>query len=192
MIIDKKVTVAWNPSNKERYENIGYKFTKYGDKFSIKVSDLSHGSHEEVNRKCDFCGEISLVRYSNIFESKTIASRCSSCSNKIHNLSRSIENALIGNDDGLSYNSIRNLHPSIYLDEAIRILIKKEKITKHQKYNHYFENVVEAKEENTISSFKGRISSGTKPITLSEATDALKPKFMDQFLKIFGLKRVEK
>ena len=35
----------------------GYLFTKMGDPISIKVEDMSHGSQEKIDVKCDICGK---------------------------------------------------------------------------------------------------------------------------------------
>jgi hypothetical protein len=45
--------MKWNGKTKERYEAKGYRWTKSGDEFEIKVEDLSCGSHALVEVKCD-------------------------------------------------------------------------------------------------------------------------------------------
>lgn len=57
MILDKEVEVRWHASNKNYYVTRGYQFTKYKDKFSVRVEDLPKGSHAKVLVQCDYCGE---------------------------------------------------------------------------------------------------------------------------------------
>lgn len=49
--------MTWMPNNKKHYESKGYIFTKYKDKFSIKVEDISHGSGICIDVLCDICGD---------------------------------------------------------------------------------------------------------------------------------------
>ena len=48
--------VKWNGSNKKYYTDLGYKFTKLGDKFYVKIEDLSKGSTSKIKYACDSCG----------------------------------------------------------------------------------------------------------------------------------------
>ena len=52
-LISQVILVKWNSTNKKHYESKGYKFTKMGDEFEIKVKDLSNGSGVKVEVKCD-------------------------------------------------------------------------------------------------------------------------------------------
>ncbi|MFC0903840.1 HNH endonuclease [Clostridium sp. MT-14] len=45
--------MKWNPNNKRWYESKGYKWTKNGDEFDVKVEDLSKGSNAKVQVQCD-------------------------------------------------------------------------------------------------------------------------------------------
>lgn len=53
MLLDKTIKIKWHPNNKETYTGKGYIFTKWKDEFEIKVEDLTDGSHNLVNIKCD-------------------------------------------------------------------------------------------------------------------------------------------
>lgn len=63
MIVTKVVNVSWNPRNKKIYEELGYKFTKIGDKFLIPIKHLPKGSQIKVEVKCDYCGLIKKIAY---------------------------------------------------------------------------------------------------------------------------------
>jgi len=58
LLISTEIETKWNPKTKKYYESLGYKYTKIGDSFFVKVSDLKDGSNERVLCKCDYCGEI--------------------------------------------------------------------------------------------------------------------------------------
>ena len=48
MILTKELDIKWVPSSKKYYEEKGYKFSKLGDTFTVKVEDLSRSSHYKV------------------------------------------------------------------------------------------------------------------------------------------------
>ena len=52
MILTKELDIKWAPSSKKHYEEKGYKFTKLGDLFTIKVEDLTKSSHHKIYRHC--------------------------------------------------------------------------------------------------------------------------------------------
>ena len=56
-LISKTVIMKWNPSNKKYYEELGYVYTKMGDKFEVKVEDLTKGSNVKVECICDNCSK---------------------------------------------------------------------------------------------------------------------------------------
>lgn len=57
MLISKNTITEWNGTTRKWYEEKGYIFTKWGNKFEVKVEDLMDSSHAIVNIKCDGCGE---------------------------------------------------------------------------------------------------------------------------------------
>lgn len=57
MLITKTAQVSWNSKNKKHYTQLGYAFSRMGDKFSVRVEDLSSGSNANVVLKCDYCGK---------------------------------------------------------------------------------------------------------------------------------------
>ena len=57
------IYVTWNSKNKKYYENIGYTFSKFGDKFEVKLEDLTKSSKANVSVICDYCGETVVKSY---------------------------------------------------------------------------------------------------------------------------------
>ena len=57
------VKIQWNSRGKKRYTELGYKFTKMGDYFDVKVKDLSKGSKKKIIALCDYCGEELTTEY---------------------------------------------------------------------------------------------------------------------------------
>ena len=55
MLLSKFATVTWNGVNKKYYESKGYIFTKFNDKFPVKIEDLSDCCTAIVDCKCDVC-----------------------------------------------------------------------------------------------------------------------------------------
>jgi hypothetical protein len=63
MLLSEKVIVKWNHKTKAFYEDKGYVFTKYGDEFSIYLSDLPESSAVKIECKCDYCGDPTEKKY---------------------------------------------------------------------------------------------------------------------------------
>lgn len=57
------VTVKWNNTNRERYEQLGYVYTKRYDSFQVKAKDLPDGSDARIKVICDYCGKEFISRY---------------------------------------------------------------------------------------------------------------------------------
>jgi hypothetical protein len=57
-ILEKEIEISWNVNSKEHYILKGYIFTKYRDKFIVKIENLSKGSNVKVTKICDDCGKI--------------------------------------------------------------------------------------------------------------------------------------
>lgn len=60
MLLTKTVFIKWHGSSKQHYINKGYKFTKFGDEFEVKVEDLQNGNHSVVQVLCDYCLETTM------------------------------------------------------------------------------------------------------------------------------------
>ena len=52
-LISETVEITWQRKMCKYYINLGYKFTKYGDIFEVKVDHLSNSSNVCINVKCD-------------------------------------------------------------------------------------------------------------------------------------------
>ena len=99
MIVDEYVLV--NPIRQSHYyEELGYEIPKYynkdkkkmvikrGTKIYVKVKDLSEKSNVLVNVKCDICGLVLKVRYSNYtrYYDKEYGYSCTKCKEKKKNM----------------------------------------------------------------------------------------------------------
>lgn len=58
MLLSKTVELKWNAKIKKHYVSLGYKFTKMGDTFIVKVNDLTKCSSVKVDVICDYCGRV--------------------------------------------------------------------------------------------------------------------------------------
>ena len=85
-LITKTVKVKWNGKTKKYYEELGYKFTKMGEEFEVKVEDLSRGSKAKVICLCDNCGEDLPWSYKVYNECVKEYGRtyCNKCSKKLY------------------------------------------------------------------------------------------------------------
>lgn len=54
-LTSKTAKVKWNRKIKKHYEELGYKYTKMGEEFEVKVEDLTKGSDSIVYGFCDEC-----------------------------------------------------------------------------------------------------------------------------------------
>jgi len=58
VLITKTIMTQWNPNSRKWYESKGYVYTKWKDKFKVKIEDLPPKSSALVDIECDGCGEI--------------------------------------------------------------------------------------------------------------------------------------
>jgi hypothetical protein len=56
------VEMVWSINNKRHYID-KYEFTKYGDCFLVKVSDLTLGTDKKIKLRCDDCGARKDIRF---------------------------------------------------------------------------------------------------------------------------------
>jgi 5-methylcytosine-specific restriction endonuclease McrA len=64
MIKEENVLTTWSPSNKKFYTELGYLFTKMGDKFFVSSKHLSQKSEVVITAICNSCNrERKLKRY---------------------------------------------------------------------------------------------------------------------------------
>lgn len=64
MIITKSVELCWNPTNKQYYVDLGYVFTRFREKFTIKIEDLQPNSSAKITIECDYCKKNIIRKYS--------------------------------------------------------------------------------------------------------------------------------
>ena len=74
--------VKWGARNKNYYEGLGYRYTKFGDEFEVDVKHLSNGSHAKVECVCDNCGKKLNWHYCDYLiqvkkDEKTYCNKCS-------------------------------------------------------------------------------------------------------------------
>lgn len=81
MLISKEVTLKWNAKIKKHYVDLGYKYTKMGDEFKVKIEDLTKGSSAKVDVICDYCGQIYQVSWYSYYKLKQKENNTDCCSN---------------------------------------------------------------------------------------------------------------
>ena len=79
MIVSKMAKLQWNGNNKEYYEGKGYTFTKYRDLFEVKIDDLPPNTHAKVMVKCETCGAIRELSYSDARNKLGNGNMCLKC-----------------------------------------------------------------------------------------------------------------
>lgn len=78
MLLTETVEMRWNSKNKQRYIDRGYNYTKMKDIFTMRVSDLSEGSMEKIQYKCEDCNKIITTAYSSYLNNREdICNHCS-------------------------------------------------------------------------------------------------------------------
>ena len=71
MLVSTEVQLIWGCRNRKKYEEKGYKFTKYGDLFTVKIEDIDGSSPRcYVDVSCDYCGKVYQMQYANYVRSK--------------------------------------------------------------------------------------------------------------------------
>ena len=77
MIIDEFIRIKIDNKNRKYYENLGYIID---NEITINIKDLSKGSHQKINVKCDYCGKQKTLEYryyiSNIKKANKFACSC--------------------------------------------------------------------------------------------------------------------
>lgn len=63
MLLNTYAIQKWNSKNKKHYVDKGYIFTAMGDKFQVKIEDLTPSSKAVVEVKCDYCGTVVQKTY---------------------------------------------------------------------------------------------------------------------------------
>lgn len=63
LIPNQMIEIKWGRTNSSHYKNLGYEFTKLGDKILVHAEDLLPSSKAIVRVECDDCGEITTTTY---------------------------------------------------------------------------------------------------------------------------------
>lgn len=82
LVENQLVEVKWHPSNKQRLESLGYKYTGIGTSVYVKIEDVSNGSKSFVEVICDYCGRHYNKRYKDYFAQRQNGKDC--CCNCTH------------------------------------------------------------------------------------------------------------
>ena len=78
IIADDHTLMKWWGTNKRYYVDLGYSFTKIGDFFKCRVSDLPKSSPCNVSIECPICHKTRKMKYSNLIRyGHTICNGCS-------------------------------------------------------------------------------------------------------------------
>lgn len=82
-MIDLEQTIEkhWISNTKKYYEEKGYKYTKMGDSFEVKLYDVTKGSQDIVVATCDLCGNQYYPIYGNYnrYHQRSMIDCCGKC-----------------------------------------------------------------------------------------------------------------
>ena len=82
IIEDQDISIKITSKNIKHFIDCGYEDIKVGDTIIGKVTDLSKGSDTKVDVKCDYCGKIIKVNYSDYNRYKYDKYSCKKCRQK--------------------------------------------------------------------------------------------------------------
>ena len=99
-MVDKEQLVEqrWNARNKKYYVSLGYTYTKMGDPFMVKYTDLTPSSTALIKMVCDHCGKemyIPRLRYER-YLSKELGDYCGDCKHIKANFGKQANLMIIG------------------------------------------------------------------------------------------------
>jgi G:T-mismatch repair DNA endonuclease (very short patch repair protein) len=60
VIKDQIVEIRWSGNNRKYYEELGHTYSKQGDTFVVKISEVKNGSSVNVKIVCDHCGKLDI------------------------------------------------------------------------------------------------------------------------------------
>ena len=99
MILSETVKLRWNGKAIPYYTSKGYKYTKQGDEFDVKVKDLSHSSIAKILVKCDCCGKEKYLKYGVYYRyERNGVYLCNKCANLKKDIKKSFYDWCIEND----------------------------------------------------------------------------------------------
>lgn len=131
LVKNQKVEVSWHPSTRKHYEELGYKFTKYRDIFTVPAEQLSKGSEHKVEVMCDYCENVIIKQWyhyqQSLNDSIIQKDACNSCktikgfSNTQYRTKKKVEKTNLLNSGRQGYNHKTPLTE----DEVVDILDKR-------------------------------------------------------------------
>jgi hypothetical protein len=148
-IVNEEIILKWNPTIIKYYTEKGYRYTKTGDSFIVRLEDLNENSNVDVEVRCDYCDKQYTKRYKNIFtsinKSYTHTYACRQCQNKKileENVIKQELGLLTRNDRGywlIKENRLKELQSFITNNNTIDFLATKDRtlysaIFLHDKY----------------------------------------------------------
>lgn len=141
MLIDTEVKMKWLKQTKAYYIEKGYVFTKIGEEFIVKTSDLPKGSHKKVRVKCDTCGEIIEKTYRDYLKGQSyddgFGDLCSKCSYKRAYMQNLKKNGGIGLQSAKIKEKVKQTNLERYGEEYPMMnkeVYKKVRSTQNDKY----------------------------------------------------------
>ncbi|QIG62564.1 protein of unknown function DUF4379 [Sporosarcina phage Lietuvens] len=75
MILDKTVEIPWSNRSRQHFVDKGYKYTRTGERFEVKVGDLQRGSEVAVACSCDYCGKRIEKPYKKLLISRELVAK---------------------------------------------------------------------------------------------------------------------
>ena len=95
MLLDEFTLVRWNSRNKKHYENLGYTYTKRGEEFLIKTTELPNGSEQLVRVQCFKCHSVLSIVYKDYVKRVNVTYCCNKCKNHKEDLTGKTVNGII-------------------------------------------------------------------------------------------------
>lgn len=78
IIVTECVEMTWCTANIKYYQDLGYEFTRFYDKFQCLVCDLPPGSNKKVLVECPVCSNQRSIRYKSVIDyGNTLCQGCS-------------------------------------------------------------------------------------------------------------------
>lgn len=100
MLVTENVILKWGARNKNYFTDKGYIFTKFGESFIVKVSDLTRRNSSIIEYMCDICFE----KYSTTFDNcmngfdKNGIHKCKKCARKGSAVKSRVDNHTLQNE----------------------------------------------------------------------------------------------
>ena len=177
MYLDDFIETSWNRYTKSYYTDLGYNFTKDGDKFLVKPSDLHHGSSTKCLIKCPKCSKVYFRQQRIIITKGFICPNCSKTKNILNCERCGLEVKSRRSINGIYYCSKcyllvrRNFRKSIY--EPNDITIKDnyaEVILRNRLGDIVAKSKIDLDDLDTIKEFKWRYYDGRVKTVINNKT----------------------